>query len=122
MQQLKDFQDERRQVAQDHVASGFLESSADAQQPSNPQAQGGPFPGMEESEPVVAAPRRPAEAALLTQLGGIGQVRKQPFVLCLDQVDNLDQEQVAALARFLEALIDSSPNLLVVTSGVQAME
>jgi hypothetical protein len=46
--------------------------------------------------------------------------RRQPFVLCFDQVDNLDREQVAALARFLEALLDSSPNLLVVLAGIQA--
>jgi len=45
--------------------------------------------------------------------------RNQPFVLCFDQVDNLVEQQFAALARFLEALIDSSRNLLVVTAGVQ---
>jgi hypothetical protein len=52
----------------------------------------------------------------LTRLAG-GQNR--PFVLVFDQVDNLDAEQAAALARFLEAVIDSSPNLLVVTAGVK---
>jgi hypothetical protein len=52
----------------------------------------------------------------LTRLVG-GQDR--PFLLVFDQVDNLDAEQAAALARFLEALIDSSPNLLVVTAGVK---
>jgi hypothetical protein len=46
--------------------------------------------------------------------------RKQPFLLCFDQVDNLDDEQAAALSRFLEALIDSAPDLLVVTAGIQA--
>ena len=44
----------------------------------------------------------------------------RPFVLAFDQVDNLDDEQFAALARFLEALIDAAPNLLVVTAGIQA--
>jgi hypothetical protein len=44
----------------------------------------------------------------------------QPFILALDQVDNLDPEQFGALARFLEALLDAAPNLLVVTAGVQA--
>src|SRR5262249_54905756 len=44
----------------------------------------------------------------------------QPFVLCFDQADNLDEEQFAALGRFLEALIDSARNLLVVTAGIQA--
>jgi hypothetical protein len=40
--------------------------------------------------------------------------------LCFDQVDNLDPEQVGALTRFLEALLDSAANLLVVTAGVKA--
>src|SRR5205807_6497346 len=53
----------------------------------------------------------------LTRLAA-GQGR--PFLLAFDQVDNLDADQVAALARFLEALIDSSPNLLAVTAGIQA--
>jgi hypothetical protein len=44
----------------------------------------------------------------------------RPFVLAIDQVDNLDQEQFASLARFLEALLDTAPNLLVITSGIQA--
>ena len=35
-------------------------------------------------------------------------------------MDNLDDDQAAALSRFLEALIDSAPNLLVVTAGIQA--
>jgi hypothetical protein len=53
----------------------------------------------------------------LTQLAAF---RGQPFILCFDQVDNLDADQAAALARFLEALIDSSSNLFVVTAGIQA--
>jgi hypothetical protein len=44
----------------------------------------------------------------------------RPFILAFDQVDNLDADQFAALARFLEALIDGSSNLLAVTAGVQA--
>jgi hypothetical protein len=45
---------------------------------------------------------------------------EKPFLLCFDQVDNLDDEQASALSRFLEALIDSAPNLFVVTAGIQA--
>jgi hypothetical protein len=56
---------------------------------------------------------------VLVALTQFALFRRQPFLLFLDQVDNLDDEQVAALARFGEALIDSSPNLLVVTAGVQ---
>jgi hypothetical protein len=43
----------------------------------------------------------------------------RPFVLCLDQVDNLSAERVKALARFLQAMIDNGQNLVVVTSGVK---
>ncbi len=57
---------------------------------------------------------------VLVALTRLALGRKQPFLLCFDQVDNLDEEQAASLARFLEALLDSSPNLLAVTAGVQA--
>jgi hypothetical protein len=76
-------------------------------------------PGRGRDEPVALADNQEIKQVLvaLTQLA---VYRRQPFLLCLDQVDNLDDNQVAGLSRFLEALIDSSPNLLVVTSGVQA--
>ena len=57
---------------------------------------------------------------VLVALSRMALSRQQPFILCFDQVDNLDENQAAALFRFLEALIDSSPNLLVVTAGIQA--
>jgi hypothetical protein len=44
---------------------------------------------------------------------------RQPFVLCFDQVENLDADRLDALSRFLHALLDSCGNLLVVFSGVQ---
>lgn len=44
----------------------------------------------------------------------------QPLLLCFDQVDNLSEPQAAALMRFLQALLDGAPNLLVVNAGVQA--
>lgn len=43
----------------------------------------------------------------------------RPFIVCIDQVDNLDDVQVRSLARFLHALLDHARNLLVVTSGVK---
>ncbi len=43
-----------------------------------------------------------------------------PFILCLDQVDNLSKEQVSELTRFLHVLIDHCPNLLCIFSGVRA--
>ncbi len=56
---------------------------------------------------------------VLAALTRLAASKGRPFLLIFDQVDNLDEEQAAALARFLEALIDSSPNLLVVTAGVK---
>jgi type II secretory pathway predicted ATPase ExeA len=57
---------------------------------------------------------------VLTALTRLTLSRKQVLLLCFDQVDNLDVEQAAALARFLEAVIDSAYSLLVVVAGVQA--
>ena len=57
---------------------------------------------------------------VLVALSRLAAAAGRPFVLAFDQVDNLDDEQFAALARFLEALIDASPNLLAVTAGVQS--
>lgn len=56
---------------------------------------------------------------VLVALSHLAACKDRPFLLVFDQVDNLDAEQAGALARFLEALIDSSPNLLVVTAGVK---
>ncbi len=70
-------------------------------------------------EPVALLDAQQIKQVLvaLTLLAGC---QSKPFILAFDQVDNLDDEQFASLARFLEALIDSSPNLLVVTAGIQA--
>jgi hypothetical protein len=57
---------------------------------------------------------------VLVALTRLALAARQPFLLCFDQVDNLEDEQMAALARFLEALLDAAPNLLVVSAGVQA--
>lgn len=57
---------------------------------------------------------------VLVALARMALSRHQPFILCFDQVDNLDREQMGALSRFLEALLDAAPNLLVVTAGIQA--
>jgi len=55
--------------------------------------------------------------AVLTRLAAACE---RTFLLLFDQVDNLEPDQASALSRFLEALIDSSRDLLVVTAGVQA--
>jgi len=57
---------------------------------------------------------------VLVALARLARSLGRPLLLCFDQVDNLDEAQAAALARFLEALLDSAANLLVVAAGVQA--
>jgi hypothetical protein len=71
------------------------------------------------SEPYAPADNQQIKQ-ILTALARLALSRGQPFVLCFDQVDNLEPDQAGALARFLEALIDSAPNLLVVLAGIQA--
>jgi hypothetical protein len=76
-------------------------------------------PGRSPDEPLALADGQSIKKVLVA-LSRMALSGKQPFLLCFDQVDNLDDDQAAALARFLEALIDSAPNLLVVTAGIQA--
>ena len=69
----------------------------------------------------AAAPADPQQIKqILVALSRLSAAAGRPFVLAFDQVDNLDDEQFAALGRFLEALIDASPNLLAVTAGIQS--
>ena len=56
---------------------------------------------------------------VLLALAHLAQIRDQPFVLCIDQVDNLDHDKLKALARFLHALLDHASNMLVIVSGVK---
>ncbi|HEY7425254.1 MAG TPA: AAA family ATPase [Gemmataceae bacterium] len=76
-------------------------------------------PALRNDEPVALLDNQQIKQVLVA-LTRLAASKDRPFLLVFDQVDNLDEEQAAALARFLEALIDSSPNLLVVTAGVQA--
>jgi hypothetical protein len=46
-------------------------------------------------------------------------VSRQPLILCVDQVDNLDPDKLRSLTQFLHALLDHASNLLVITSGVK---
>jgi hypothetical protein len=75
--------------------------------------------GRSRDAPVALADNQQIKQVLLA-LSQLALYRRQSFLLCFDQVDNLDEDQVAALARFLEAVLDGAPNLLVVTAGVQA--
>jgi hypothetical protein len=55
----------------------------------------------------------------LVALSQLARCSRQLLLLCFDQVDNLEEEQVRALSRFLHDLLDSAGNLLVVTTGVR---
>jgi hypothetical protein len=59
------------------------------------------------------------EERVLLVLAGLSAITERPFILCLDQVDNLHAEGIAALTRFLHAVIDHANNLVVITSGVK---
>ncbi len=76
-------------------------------------------PGRVPDEPAALADNQQIKQVLVA-LSRAALAGNKPFLLCFDQVDNLDDDQAAALSRFLEAVIDSAPNLLVVTAGVQA--
>jgi hypothetical protein len=53
-------------------------------------------------------------------LAQAAQLQGKPLLLCFDQpAENLETDQVSALARFLHDLIDSAGNLLVITSSVE---
>lgn len=57
---------------------------------------------------------------VLVVLTELAANRGQCFLLCFDQVDNLNDDQIRALTQFQHTLIDHARNLLVVTSGVKS--
>jgi hypothetical protein len=76
-------------------------------------------PGTGRDDPVGLADVQQVKQVLIA-LARLAGCKGQPLILAFDQVDNLDEDQMAALARFQEALLDSAPGLLAVTAGVQA--
>jgi hypothetical protein len=72
------------------------------------------------NEPVVLADTHQI-GQVLAAFARLAICRERPFVLALDQVDNLDDEQAAAFARFVESLLDAAPGMLTVTTGVQSV-
>jgi hypothetical protein len=92
--------------------------SGQALEPAEAHALGLP-PAWPRDEVVALADNQQIKQVLLA-LSRLAAGRGRPFVLAFDQVDNLDAEQMAALARFLEALIDGAPDLLVVLAGIQS--
>jgi hypothetical protein len=56
---------------------------------------------------------------VLTNISRLARVSGRPFILCVDQADNMADEQLTALGRSLHALIDSARNMYVVVAGVR---
>jgi hypothetical protein len=76
-------------------------------------------PAVPRDEAVALADAQQIKVVLVA-LARLAAARQTPFILAFDQVDNLDTDQASALGRFLEAVIDAAPNLLVLTAGVRA--
>ena len=56
---------------------------------------------------------------VLVALCQLARLQDRPFVICFDQVDNLDDPQLSALAHFLLDLLNTCENLLTITCGVK---
>lgn len=69
-------------------------------------------------EPVMLRDDHEVEQVLLA-LTQLALVSNQPFILCIDQVENLDPNKLTPFTRFLHALLDHASNLLVICSGVK---
>jgi hypothetical protein len=73
-----------------------------------------------QNEETVAVADDEQIKRILIALARFAAFWDRPFILCFDQVDNLEREQFSALSRFLQALLDGAANLLVITAGVQS--
>ncbi len=76
-------------------------------------------PGRQRDDPVALEDARQYKQVLVA-LARLAACERRPLVLALDQAENLDAEQFAALTRFLEALLDSGSSMLVITAGLQS--
>lgn len=74
--------------------------------------------GSEEDEPTSFSGNEQVKLVFVA-LCQLARLQDKPFVLCFDQVDNLDQLQLKALSQFLLDLLNTCENLLVITCGVQ---
>jgi hypothetical protein len=90
--------------------------AGDALDPEEAHALG--LPAGRRSDALAAADDEEVKR-ILVALAELARYRRQPLILCFDQVDNLEPQQFAALARFLHALLDSAANVLVITAGLQ---
>lgn len=75
------------------------------------------FP-VNEREPVMLGDDQDVQN-VLRALAELSRVSRQPFILCIDQFENLDPDKIRSFSRFLHALLDRASNLLVITSGVK---
>ncbi len=73
---------------------------------------------VEATVPAMIRDDQEAEQILLA-LARMASVSRQPLILCVDQVDNLDPDKLRCLTQFLHALLDHACNLLAITSGVK---
>jgi hypothetical protein len=74
--------------------------------------------GRDPEGPVALADNQHVKQVLVA-LAQLARAAGRLLLLCFDQVDNLDEDQVKALARFLHDLLDSAGSLLIVTTGVK---
>jgi hypothetical protein len=56
---------------------------------------------------------------VLAVLAQLARYHGMPFILCIDGVDNMGGDRVAALWQFLHGLLDATGNVLAISSGVQ---
>ena len=75
-------------------------------------------PGLRRDEPAGLEDAQQLKQVLVA-LSRLALAAGRPFLLALDQVDNLEPEQFGALSRFLEAVLDLAVDLLVITTGVR---
>lgn len=57
--------------------------------------------------------------SVLRNIARLARESDRPFILCVDQADNMKEDQLSALCKSLHSLIDAGQNLLVVLSGVR---
>ena len=75
--------------------------------------------GDQTTEPLRIDDDQVVESVFLV-LVQLARAAQRPFILAIDQFDNLSKAQVSAMMRFLHVLIDHCPNFLCIVSGVRA--
>lgn len=73
---------------------------------------------VNDQEPVMLGDDQDVQD-ILRALAELSRVSRQPFILCIDQFENLDPDKIKPFSRFLHSLLDRASNVLVITSGVK---